>query len=68
VRLPWRKTAVFTDLSRPRLGEHQEREARDRLRPRSSALLAVAGMGFKGAAEAPTPQHTPNRKAARDAR
>jgi hypothetical protein len=47
LRFP-RKVAVFEDLRRPRLGERQERAAADQLRPRrSSALLAVVGMGFK---------------------
>lgn len=46
-----RKVAVLEDLRRPRLGERQEREARDLVRPRRSSALqvvATAGMSFKG--------------------
>jgi hypothetical protein len=40
------RTVVFTNLGRPRLGL-SEREVARSLRPTSSALLAIAGMGFK---------------------
>lgn len=36
-----RRRAVFEDLSRPRLGEMQERRARDELRPDTTDVAAV---------------------------
>jgi hypothetical protein len=47
MRSPFRrKVAVFEDLSRPRLGEHQERRARSILRP-ARTVVAMGGAGFK---------------------
>lgn len=46
MRLPFRRTAVFTDLARPRLGE--EAKARTRLYPRRGLVSVLAGgVGFQ---------------------